>query len=308
MSIRSILAVTDLSEREDMAVRRAAQLAHTHRASVKLMVVPPRGQPMPPAATSRLANAARQLEESLGLRVRTAPVQAGKLEYLIAQARGMDLVVLPHRHERSTAAFFRGQPVLRLLRCCSCPVLVVRQARGVHYERALVAVDFSALSEGLVKMAASFDPPAELQVFHAISTLDETKLRSAEATEHAVRAYRDQCLKHAQQRVVLLTDSLAARSKRVVPVFGHGDPGQQAILQQQRCGADLVVLGKKRSTAWEDFLCGSVAHHVLSWASSDVLVVPEGHLQATAPIAARRMARRGGQPARPVRPLERRPS
>jgi hypothetical protein len=108
MNIKSILVVTDLSARENIAVQRAWQLAD-------------------------------------------------------AQAQAMNLVVLPHRHERSTAAFFRGQPVLRLLRGCNCPVLVVREARGARYERVLVAVDFPETSESLVKLAASFDASAEIE-------------------------------------------------------------------------------------------------------------------------------------------------
>jgi len=290
MNIRSILVVTDLSAHENIAVERAWQLADTHRASITLMYVPPRGQNAAPTAASRLAKAARQLEESLNLRVRTAPVKSGTLKDLIAQARGMDLVVLPHRQERSTAAFFRGQPVLRLLRGCNCPVLVVRQARGERYERVLVAVDFSEASESLVKLAATFDTRAELEIFHAISTLDESKLRSAEAPEHAVRAYREKCLRYARDRIVSLTDSFEARRNRVLTAIGRGDPGRQTVIQQEYTGADLVVLGKKRSTAWEDFFCGSVAHRVLSWGSSDVLVVPDAYLRATAPHAARRMA------------------
>jgi nucleotide-binding universal stress UspA family protein len=252
--------------------------------------VPARGEKVAPAAAARLARAAQRLGERLDLHVRTAPVRTGQLEDLVAEARGMDLVVLPHRHERSTAAFFRGQPVLRLLRHCNCPVLVVRQAPGEGYRRVLVAVDFSQASEALVKFASRFDARAALEIFHAIDTRDESKLRSAEAPAHAVRAYRERCIKHAQDRIVSLTDSFDARRNRVLAAIGRGDPGRQTVIQQEHSGADLVVLGKKRSTVWEDFLRGSVAHRVLSWGSSDVLVVPDAYLQATAPLAARRAA------------------
>ncbi|HET8746740.1 MAG TPA: universal stress protein [Ramlibacter sp.] len=299
MSLRSILVVTDLSPQEGIALQRAWQLAEAHRATVKLMLVPARGQPLPRAAASRLANTARQLEESLGLRVTTVPVQekAHRLEDIAAEARGMDLVVLPHRHERSTAAFFRGQPVLRLLRHCNCPVLVARAARGSHYRRILVTVDFTPLSQALVKLAAKVDAHAALEIFHAISTLDESKLRSAEATEQAVRSWRTKTLRHARERVVALSDSFDVRRNRVATVIGRGDPGRQAVIQQEHTGADLVVVGKQPASAWEDFFCGSVAHRILSWGTSDVLVVPETWAQASAPVAARRMRQAGRGPA-----------
>jgi nucleotide-binding universal stress UspA family protein len=309
MNITSILVITDLSTRENIAVQRASQLAAMHRASVKLMYVPAHGQPVLPTAASRLADAARQLEDSLQLRVRTAPVKPHPLKDLPDEARGADLVVLPHRHERSTAAFFRGQPVLRLLRQCNRPVLVVRQAHTVPYARVLVPVDFSKASEALVKFAAQFDSSAKLELFHAISTLDEAKLRSAEAPEQAVRAYRERCMKYAQDRIVSLTDSFDARRNRVLTTIGRGDAGRQVVIQQEHSGADLVVLGKSRSTVWEDFLRGSVAHYVLSWGSSDVLVVPEACLQATVPLATRRAARIiDNKPALHLQPAGRRTS
>lgn len=288
--IRAILVATDLSAQEDAALQRAARLAVAHRAAVKLMYLPPLGQEVPRSAAARLAHAARQLEEGHGLRVRTVPVQKHGPEQLAAEAGSVGLVVLPHRRERSTAAFFRGQPVLRLLRTCGRPVLVARQPAGEHYRRILVSVDFSPASAALVNIAAQLDQRAELELFHAISTLGEARLRSAEATEHAIRVYRERCLRIARDRMLTLTDSFDARRNRFFTAIGRGDPGRQAVVQQERSDADLVVIGKRPSSAWEDFLCGSVAHRVLSWGSSDVLVVPQLQVPATAGIAARRMA------------------
>jgi nucleotide-binding universal stress UspA family protein len=291
MNIKSILVATDLSVQENAAVQRAWQLADAHRASVKLMYMPPRGKEVPASAASRLANVARQLEESLELRVRTTPVGAHKLEDLVAEARGVDLVVLPHRSERSTAAFFRGQPLLRILRGSSTPVLVTRHAGDARYQRILVAVDLSRNSSSLVKLAADLEPLADLELFHVIDTLDEARLRAAEATEQAVTAYREGTRKRARQRMLALTESFRPRRNSLSSAIGRGDPGRQIVLQQQHSGAHLVVVGKADSSAWGDFLCGSVAHRILSWGSGDVLVVPQAYWQAAAPAAACRMER-----------------
>ncbi|MGV3570829.1 MAG: universal stress protein [Ramlibacter sp.] len=297
--IRSILVVTDLSARENIAVQRASRLAATHGASLRLLAMPARPQDPPPAPAA-LASAALQLELALELPVTAASVAANAFEQLVAHASGADLVVVPHRRQRSTAAFFRGQPVARLLRLCRCPVLVARSSRSPHYARILVGVDFSPASAALVEIAAQLDPRSELEIFHAVSTLHEARLRSAEATEAAVRRYREQCVQDARQRMIALTDSFVARRNRYLATIGRGDPGMQAIVQQQHSGADLVVVGKRSATAWEDFLCGSVAHRILSWGSSDVLVVPRGD----APAAAPRPRGRGGWAALAMAPAE----
>lgn len=291
MTLNTLLVATDLSARENGAVRRARQLADAHRARLKLMYVPPRGERPAADAAARLEAMAKQLEDELELRVRTVPAKAHTLDDLVAEARATDLVVLPHRRERSTAAFFRGQPVQRILRAANRPLLVARHGGDLPYRHMLVAVDFSELSESLVRLAADLDPRAALEIFHAIDTLGEARLRSAEATEQAVRAYRARAQRQAQQRMLTLSDSFVARRNRVMTVLGRGDPGRQTVIQQEHSEADLVVVGKRRSSAWEDFFCGSVAHRVLSWGSSDVLVVPHGFVPATAPVAARRMER-----------------
>jgi nucleotide-binding universal stress UspA family protein len=288
LNIKSILAVFDLSAQEHIAVQRACRLAETHQATLKLMYVPAPGQEVHPGAAIRLANAGRQLEERLGLRVTTVPVKPVKLEDIVGEAKAVDLVVLPHRHERSTAAFFRGQPVLRLLRRSDTPLLVVRRTHRPPYERILVAVDFTPGSQSVVNLAAAFDPHAQLELFHAVSTRNEARLRAAEATEHAVRAYRAKCHRRAEENMLSLAGSLDARSDGVLTALGRGDPGRQTVMQQEHSGADLVVVGKKRTSAWEDFLCGSVAHRVLSWGSSDVLIIPEACVEARAPVAAKR--------------------
>jgi nucleotide-binding universal stress UspA family protein len=256
MNIKSILVATDLSVEENVAVQRASQLARAHGADINLAYLPLDGQNVPTLA---------------GL------------------ARGVDLVVLSHRSRRSTAAFFRGQPVMRLLRERECPILVTRDARDAPYRRALVGVDLSARSQALVGFAADFAPEASLELFHAVSTRDEARLRSAEATEQAIRLYRRTRQADAAKRMLTLTDSFDARRNRFLTTTGRGDPGMQLVVQQERSSADLVVVGKSRSSAWEDFLCGSVAHRVLSWGSSDVLVVPHAFSQATAPVASQRL-------------------
>lgn len=242
MAIKSILVVTDLSVHEGVAVQRACLLADTHRAVLKLMYAPSRGDPPLPRASNRLANAARQLEEILELRVRTAREHAAGVADIAREARGSDLVVMAWRMESRLATLFTGQPVHTLLRRCSTPVLVARGAPHSHYKRILVATDATPASQVRTRLAARLDPLAEVQLF-------------------------------------------------------PGADGKPAQLQQEHTGADLVVVGLHRQSAWSDFALGSSAHRALRWARGDVLVVPHDWMLPSRGNAAARLMPAAGAAA-----------
>ncbi|MDM0018322.1 universal stress protein [Variovorax saccharolyticus] len=289
MQIRSILAVTDLSLQANLAIERAAQLAVEHRAILKLMVLPARVDAPPANGASRLTHAAKDLASRLGITVRTVEQTANTLADVAEEATCADLLVLGYRRERTLAALLRGQPAERLARLCRCPVLVTKTVPRHRYRRILVAVDFTPASKRLVKLAWVLDGDAEVELFHAISTLNEAKLRSAEASQQAIKAYRHECMRHARDRIFWLTDSFDARRNRVMTAIGHGDPALQAVVQQEHAGADLLMVGKRSNSPFADFIFGSVAQRVLGWASSDVLIVPDDAQTATRVAARQRI-------------------
>jgi nucleotide-binding universal stress UspA family protein len=204
MPIESILVATDLSERENGAVLRAQQLAGAHNAT---------------------------------LHVHALPLKAKALKELAARTRGVDLVVLPHRHERSLAALFRGQLLMRLLRECDRPILMARTAAVTPYRRIVIPVDFSPHSATLVGLAADLAQDAELRVIHAISTRDESRLKSAGVMEPVVRAYRERSRHHAQGRMLQLRTELVAHGNRLFTKIGSGDPARQAVSDVERSAA-----------------------------------------------------------------------
>ncbi|MGO4394030.1 universal stress protein [Variovorax sp. M-6] len=298
MNIRSILAITDFSLQANQAVERAAQLAVEHRATLKLMVFAAKGGAEPVHAASRLAHAAKDLAGRLGITVRTVNQSANSLADVAQEASCADLLVLGHGRERTLSALLRGQTAERLARLCRCPILVSKLLPRQRYRRILVAVNFTPASKNLVKLAWMLDDDAEVELFHAISTLNEAKLRSAEVSHQAIKAYRHECMRHARDRIFWLTDSFDARRNRVMSAIGHGDPARQAAIQQDYVGADLLVVGKGSNSPIADFVFGSVAQRVLCWASSDVLIVPDDFQASTRAAAKQRIeAERAFAPA-----------
>jgi nucleotide-binding universal stress UspA family protein len=304
MSLKSILAATDLSAHEHRAVMRALQLSRTHDATLKLVHVPSSDGPMAPPARAQLTALAKEAEAQLLLNVQALPAPVSTFAELNRRTDGIDLIVLPHRRERSLAAFLRGQAVAQLLRECDVPVLVVREVPDGHYVSMVVAVDFSGRSLPLGTFAAGFAPAAELRLFHAIGTRDEAKLMFAGASDHALRTYRERCMAYARSRMGELTQNLGAHRSRLLTQIGRGDAARQTVLHQDRSGADLIVVGKTRRTAWEDFVSGSIAQRVLDWGTSDVLIVPDACLQGRPHAGASPLQAAGRRPALGLRSVE----
>jgi len=291
MTPHAILAVTDFSAQGDNALSRAALLAVEHGATLKLLYLAYPGEPPPPDAARRLAQHAMQLSERHDIAVRPASRIAFTLEDVLPDARGADLLVWGTAPVRGIRSFFSGQPVERMLRRCQRPILVVRNPAEGPYRSLVVAVDFSEASRGLVELAFALNKDAQVELFHAISTANEGKLRYAEVSEQAIKAYREECRRFAQDRMFWLTDSYDARRNRVLSAIHYGNPARQVAVQQQRSGAELIVVGKHPSSAAVDLLFESVAQGVLRDSTSDVLVVPNSYQSASSALAANRLVR-----------------
>ena len=194
MRIQNILALTDFSTPAEHGLDRAATLAATHGARLRVLYVceTPPLQLADPAA--RLEQRARQLARRHGVPV-TAVIGTGRpLDDCLAEAERADLLVAHGRMHRSWPVPPWRTLLYPLLRRCPCPVLVVCRPPQGPYARVLVAVDFSAASRPLVRYAGDFETGAALELFHAIDTHDEARLRSAEASTAAVQAYRREVL------------------------------------------------------------------------------------------------------------------
>jgi nucleotide-binding universal stress UspA family protein len=277
MSIKSILVLTDLSSFEEPALHRARVIAKNHRAALTLLHYP--SSEAVDAADGSIGGASlfrKQLEEELGHEVNVTFPAPGKFGDVVEmQARAADLVVVPYRRTRSVTEFFKGQPVLRLLRASRRPLLVVRAGPIERYAKILVATDLHDSSGRLVESAAQVAPAAAIELFHAVSIRDEAKLRSAEAPEWAVKNFRERRMKYAEQRIQDLVNTFKPVGGSTFASIARGDPGHQIAVQQRRSDVDLIVVGKRHASSWRDFFFGSVVSRVLDWCATDVLVIPD---------------------------------
>lgn len=287
---RFILAVTDLSPSGNHALSRAALLCAEHGAALTLVYLAFPGEPVPGDASTRLAHHALQLSQRHGIRAQAVNRLSFKVEDLLPAARRADLVVWGTAPVKGLRSFFAGEPVEQFLRIARRPVLVVRREAERDYRSLIVAVDFSEASRALVDIGFSLGKSAQVELFHAVSTANEGKLRYAEVSEQAIKAYRNACRRHAQDRMFWLTDSYDSRRNRVLSAVGHGDAARQTVVQQQNSGAELIVVGRHPASRWSEFFFDNTASRILDLSSTDVLVVPHDYEPASGPAAAQRLS------------------
>jgi nucleotide-binding universal stress UspA family protein len=289
MTPRSILAVTDFSQKGGHALARAALLCAEHRAPLTLVYLPHPGEAPPPDAAVRLLHNALQLRQRHNIQVHAATRIDFTAADIAREAVGTDLVVWGTAPVRGLRACFRAHPAIQLLRSCPRPVIVVCSPADHPYQSLIVAVDLSPVSHRLVELGFALHPFARVELFHAISTVNEGKLRYAEVSERAIWTYREQCRSYAQDRLFTLTDSYDARRNRLSSSIGRGDPARQVVVQQQNTAADLIVVGKHPASMLSDLLLESVAQRVVRHARTDVLVVPNNFETVSRGLAIQRL-------------------
>ncbi|CAN7461780.1 universal stress protein [Rhizobacter sp. LjRoot28] len=290
MVFQSVLAVTDFSIAGDRALTRAAMLCAAHGASLRLVHLASPGDAVPHDAACRLAQHARQLSRRHAVTVR-GPGRAGlALDQVIDEAGRADLVVWGCAPITGLQAFLAGRPLDVMLRRSRRPVLVVGPSAPRAHANVLVAVDFSGTGSLLARLAAALGPRAAIELFHALDTANEGKLRYAEVSQRAIETYRQDCRRFAQGQLRRLTESAGLSERAPRCALGHGEPAQLIRARLAQGGTDLVVVGKHPASRLSDLLFGSVAGRLLRRPLTDVLVVPHDMELPSAVRGAARLA------------------
>ncbi len=286
MTIESILAITDFTHPSEHALDRAAVLASQHGARLRLMHFAEEPHRFFSDPIARLSQRARQLGRRHGIRAQALERHPVTLDAVLQESAGASLLVVGPLWQRQWKNFYRGTTLDQFVHDSACPVLVVKQPAERSYGQVLVAVDLSPRSRDLVAYARQFASPSGLQLFHAIDTIEESRLRSADVSFEAIRANRLDSRQQAKERLVQLTRTLGMAGNAVAFDVGNGDAAYQTAVQQQAVRAELVVVGKRQVSTLARFLTGSVAQRLAKWAESDVLVVPFDGLTEPVPVMA----------------------
>lgn len=292
--LKRILAATDLSRHAEVALRRAAVLAHAHGAELELVhalagtpvLVPAWGDPgaAPWLREEVLAEGVRehleQLAKQLGERYRVdthirtvggPPQQAIPTQ---AEAWDADLVVIGAHGEGGLLDRLLGSTARKLLRRCRRPVLVVRRDTDSPYTCLLAATDFSPHAERAARMAARLAPTAGLILAHTHEPEMEKRLAYAKVDKAMGRRYLEAAARHAAEQLERAVAGLAEGGIKARGVLREGHPARLLTALIEENGVELVAVGAHGKSAIEAGLLGSTSEHLVGHAPCDVLVVP----------------------------------
>lgn len=271
MRLQTIVALTDFSTAAEHALDRAALLAAQNKARLNILFGAEAPNPQFANPQDRLDHRARQLAQRHGLPVSALTYRGdGVLRETLRAVAGADLLVLDKRASPGLGGLWRGDTLAQILRRSPCPVLVVQQPARAHYGHMLVAVDFSSASSALVSYAVALEDAAAVELLHTVDM-------RAEASVQAVRDYREEARRHAQDGLMRLAHACGTQRNRVLMTIAAGDELEQVAAHQQRSGADMVALAHRRRSWLLDMLLGSVARRQLGHLHCDVLAYPQDY-------------------------------
>jgi len=290
-SLRTLLAATDLSAPSRHTVQRAAMLAKESGAKLELVHVLQQnvldevrellkkdGEALQENIRSQtkkeLSQLADYLADTLGRKAGCHLVEGLALEGIIAQVDALDadLLIIGAHGASYARQLLLGATAERLLRMTLRPVLTVKQPPRVAYQSVLVPIDFSPWSIGAIQLAQMVAPQAELILMHAYEVPFVGKMRRAGEKEETILRYRDMARQKAGSRLSQIVSDAGLDEANWRSIVMRGDAGRRILEQEEKQGADLIVVGKHGLGMVEELLLGGRTNHILAHARCDVLV------------------------------------
>jgi len=291
MAFKRIVCATDFSTDASSALARAVLLAAEHGATLEVLHVVAQESldalrqwvPDPGGFPERLARAAREELERCaadaarraGISIDTRVVTGDVTQSILERAASSDLVVIGAHGTNPLKDMLLGTTAERLVGRSSRPILVVRTAADRPYAKVIVAVDLLPGTEEAMAGALAFAAAATLTAVHAYDVPFDGMLQRAGVAQTHIDEHRARAHRAALDAIAELSRAVSGDAGRFLGFAERGHPAATVVRQQQAIGADLVVIRKRARSLVEAVLLGSVTRHVLSDATSDVLLLVE---------------------------------
>jgi nucleotide-binding universal stress UspA family protein len=299
----SILVATDFSPAANHAVRRAAILAEEHACPLTLLhVLDPAGSQALRRLFPRhvdldlksvqlrgtLRRFAKEIIRMHGIAVKFELVIGDAFDEILRASERADLVVLGQHGAESLRDRVLGSTADRLVRHCRKPLLVVkRPPEHRPYRRILVPVDFTAVSEAALGMAAALSQQAAIDVFHARGLQRQVEMQRAGAPDRDIGAVQEFDDGAMRARMQTMAEVAGLDLRRVSTGLGRGDAWRSTLDQEKLLRSDVIVAGKQGRSTMADFLLGSVTRRLMAHSTCDLLIVPRAAAEVRRPSLAK---------------------
>ena len=139
----------------------------------------------------------------------------------------------------------------------------------------LLAVDGSEPSSNAVSLvrALSLPDPSTIELMTVIADLPQVYGPWPASAPIQTPAELDRSLTEVRARLDELAAVLADDTRMVCTLVRHGRPASELVMEADRFGADLIVVGARGHSTVERLLIGSVSSEVVDQAHCPVLVV-----------------------------------
>ena len=278
-----LLVATDFSPRSDRALLRASLIARNVGAALSLVHVVDGDQPdalIEPeraAAADLLAALAATIRGADGIEANWSIVVDDVHAGILAAAEELksDLIMIgPHRSRLRDV--FVGTTAERLVRQCTCPLLVAVGTPVGPYRTTLLALDFDEASKSAGRAALDmgiFDH-THVVIMHAFDAPGEGMMKRSMEHPATIESYVDEVSRAATKNLQALLAELGLppASRNVVSM--KGTPARTILESARQAEADLIVLGTNQRKGFERILVGSVTADVIRDAHRDVLIIP----------------------------------
>lgn len=139
------------------------------------------------------------------------------------------------------------------------------------FTRILVAYDGSELSQRALAKAKELagESNAKLDVVHV---LHHPVVVIGEAVVSPPRSYEEEYIQHAQSIIDQAKREIAGLPEAKASLL-QGQPADSLLDYAGEIGADLIVIGSRGLSGLNEWVLGSVSHHVVQHARIPVLVI-----------------------------------
>jgi len=280
----TIVAATDFSEQAGNALARAARLAAFHGVALDVLHVmsaasldavrgwlePGTAERLVEDVRMELARIAQDAEVPASHRLVVGEAFAD----IAAACKSGALLAIGARGLNPLRDAILGTTAERLVGRYEGPVLVVRKPPSASYRKVVVGLDLLSGSQAVLESAIRLAPDAAVAAAHAYDVPFDGALQRAGVAQDTIERYRKEAQSRATSGILALGLAVAGDAQRVRPVTDRTHPARLVVECARSVEADLIVVGKRRRSALEALVVGSVTRHVLADAEADVLVVP----------------------------------